>query len=131
MLEHANAQRLRGLFEAFKSKDLEAIAAAIPEEAVWRFPGRRGALAGEHRGREAIFGFLGRVASLTEGSFHAEIHDILANERWAVVLFRGHAERAGRVLDNPTCLRIRFEDGLIREIWEFVWDIDHVEEFWA
>ena len=46
MREHPNAVRIRGLFQAFRDRDLAAIQAEIPEQAVWHFPGRRGALAG-------------------------------------------------------------------------------------
>ncbi len=36
------------------------------------------------------------------------------------------------VLDNPTCLRLRLDpDGRIVEVWEFVWDLYHVDEFWS
>jgi len=36
-----------------------------------------------------------------------------------------------QALDNPTCLRIRFENGEVAEVWEFVWDLFHVDDFWS
>jgi ketosteroid isomerase-like protein len=129
--EHPNARLVRGLFAAFHARDLAAIRAAVPEDAVWHFPGRSGQLAGTHAGRDAILGFLARVAALTGGSFRLELDDVVANDRTAVALFRGRAERNGRMLDNPTCLRLRIEDGRIRELHEFVWDLHAVEAFWA
>ena len=131
MAEHPNALRIRELFAAFRAGDVAAIDAALAADVVWRFPGRRGKLAGDHRGRDAILQFLLSVASLTEGSFHLELIDVLANDRHAVALFRGHGTRAGRVLDNPTCLKMRIEDGQIAEVWEFVWDLFSVDEFWS
>jgi len=131
MAEHPNAIRIRGLFQAFRDRDLAAIQAAIPEQAVWHFPGRKGALAGSHRGRAAILAFLGQVVSLTEGSFRFEIEDVIAGDTSAVALFRGSGRRQGRTLDNPTCLRMRIRDGQIVEVWEFVWDLYAVDEFWA
>jgi len=129
--EHPNALRIRGLFQAFRDRDLAAIQAAIPEQAVWHFPGRQGALAGSHRGRDAILAFLGKAVALTEGTFRFEVEDVLANDGSAVAFFRGSGERKGRRLDNPTCLRIRIEDGQILEIWEFVWDLYAVDAFWT
>jgi ketosteroid isomerase-like protein len=130
--EHPNAVRIRELFAAFARADVAAIRATIPEHAVWRFPGRAGQLAGEHRGRDAILQFLTKVAALTGGTFHLDLVDVLANDRFAVALFRGHGERPdGRVLDNPTCLRMRLEDGAVVEVWEFVWDLYAVDEFWS
>ena len=99
---------------------------------MWRFPGRRGALAGEHVGRDAVFAFLGRVVALTDGTFDLDLVDVVAGDDRAVVLFRGHGTRPdGRVLDNPTSLVIRLQDGQAIEVDEFVWDLDHVETFWS
>jgi len=131
MSEHANAVRIRGLFQAFRDRDLAAIQAAIPEQAVWHFPGRQGALAGSHRGRDAILAFLGKVMALSEGTFRFEIEDVIASDASAVAIFRGSARRQGRTLDNPTCLRMRIQDGQILELWEFVWDLYAVDAFWA
>lgn len=130
MTEHPNAARLRALFAAFRATDLATILEVIAEDAVWHFPGRTGQLAGSHRGRDAILAFLLKVQSLTGGTFHLELIDVVANDARAVALFRGHAERDGRTLDNPTCLHVRMQDGRAAEIWEFVWDLEHVEAFW-
>jgi len=129
--EHPNAALIRDMFAAFKAADIATIRAMIPEHAVWHFPGRMGKLAGDHRGRDAILLFLMNVAALTDGTFRLELIDVLANDRQAVALFRGYAERSGRTLDNPTCLRMRIDDGQIVEVWEFVWDLFDVDEFWA
>ena len=129
--EHPNATLVRGLFAAFTRADLAAIQAVIPADAVWHFPGRRGQLAGAHAGREAILHFLLRVPELTGGTFRVDLIDVLANDRHAVALFLGRGTRDGKVLDNPTCLRIRLEAGRAIDIWEFVWDLEHVEDFWA
>lgn len=131
MSEHPNAQRVRELFDAFHRADVEKIIGSIPEDAVWHFPGRAGKLAGEHRGRDAILAFLANVQALTANTFHLEIIDVVANDRHAVALFRGHATRGEKTLDNPTCLRIRFENGRLSEVWEFVWDLYHVDDFWS
>jgi ketosteroid isomerase-like protein len=129
--EHPNAARIRALFAAFRGADLATIQATIPEDAVWHFPGRRGKLAGSHRGRAAILQFLMSVPQLTNGTFHLELEDVLANDTSAVAFFRGSGTRDGKTLDNPTCLRLRLADGQVVEVWEFVWDLFTVDEFWA
>jgi len=131
MNEHPNATRVRELFAAFERGDVAAIQALIPENAVWHFPGRKGKLAGTHRGRDAIFTFLLNVGALTNGTFHLDLVDVIANDRHAVALFTGSAQRNGKVLDNPTCLRMRIEGGQVVEVWEFVWNLYEVDEFWA
>jgi len=130
-MRHPNAQRIVELFAAFRSGDIAGISAMLADDVVWRFPGRDGALAGEHHGRDAVFAFLGKVMQLTEGTFHAELEAVVADDDWAVALFRGHGQRAGRTLDNPTCLKMRLEHGRIIEVSEFVWDLYDVDEFWA
>jgi hypothetical protein len=129
--EHPNATAIRRLFDAFKHADVTAIRDTIPEHAVWHFPGRVGKLAGTHRGRDAILKFLMNVGMLTGGTFHLDLIDVLANDDRAVALFRGHGERDGKTLDNPTCLAMRIDNGQVVEIWEYVWDLFHVDEFWS
>ena len=131
MNEHPNAKLLRTLFEALGRRDAAAAFACIAEDAVWRFPGRQGQLAGEHKGHAAIMGFLGKVMQLTGGTFHLEPKDVLASETRAAFLFRGAAEREGRTLDNPTCLVVEIREGKIVRFDEFVWDLYAVDQFWA
>ena len=132
MDSHPNVQRIRQLFQAFEQGDLVTIHEMIPTEAVWHFPGRQGKLAGTHSGRDAIFAFLMNVQALTNNTFQLDLIDVLANDAHAVALFRGHGSRNGRTLDNPTCLRMRLNArGQIVEVWEFVWDLYQVDEFWA
>jgi len=131
MAEHPNASVVRQMFQAFRDADAAAIQSVIPEDAVWHFPGHHGQLAGEHRGREAIFAFLLKVQALTNHSFHLDLIDVVANDDRAIAIFRGHGTRDGRTLDNPTCLHIVFKDGRIAEFWEFVWDLYSVDDFWA
>ena len=129
--QHPNAALAGRLLEAFRARDVGALARLFAEDAVWHFPGRHGLLAGDHRGHAGILAFLAKVPAATFGTFHLEPEDVLASDAGAVVLFHGRGERKGRRLDNPTCLRLRIEDGRIAELWEFVWDLEHVEAFWA
>jgi len=128
---HPHATLVHTMFDAFARHDLAAILAVVPEDVVWHFPGRRGRLAGVHRGRDAVLAFLARVEELTGGSFHLDLLDVTASDAHAVALFRGHGTRAGRTLDNPTALVIRIAAGRIVEVREFVWDLHHVDEFWS
>ncbi len=119
------------LFDAFARRDVAAAAAMIAEDAVWRFPGTNGALAGDHSGREAIFAFLFKVMELTGGTFHSERVALAGDERTAFLHFIGRAERNGKHLENPTCLMLVFDDGKLIEAREWVWDLAHVEDFWG
>jgi ketosteroid isomerase-like protein len=128
---HPNVERLRALFAAFRKGDIKTITDTIDDGAVWHFPGRRGKLAGSHRGRAGVMEFLMKVPALTGGTFRLELEDVLANDTNAAAIFRGSAQRGGKILDNPTVLRMKLKDGRVTEVWEFVWDLNHVEDFWA
>lgn len=71
-----------------------------------------------------------RATALTNGTFHLDLHDVVADDETAIAIFTCHAQRNGKILDNPTCLRMRLRDIKVIEFWEFVWDLEHVEEFW-
>jgi uncharacterized protein len=130
MAEHPNAALVRDMFRAFHDGDVATLQSVLAENAVWHFPGRHGKLAGVHRGREAIFSFLLSVQALTNHTFTLDLIDVVANDQRAVALFRGKAKRNGKSLDNPTCLLIRLDGGQVREVWEYVWDLFEVDEFW-
>ena len=85
MAEHPNASRIRELFAAFRAGDVAAIDGAIADDAVWCFPGRRGQLAGEHRGKDRIFSFLMNVQALTSGTFHLDLADVAASDEHAAI----------------------------------------------
>jgi ketosteroid isomerase-like protein len=87
--------------------------------------------AGEHKGHEAILGFLGKVMALAGGTFHLEPKDMLASESHAAFLFRGTGAREGRRLENPTWLVVEVRDGKIVRFDEFVWAVYAVDAFWA
>jgi ketosteroid isomerase-like protein len=129
--EHPNVTTIRNLFAALRERDAATIARLLPEDAIWRFPGRRGKLAGDHRGRESILRFLASVMTLTNGTFELKLEDVIGGDDHVIVLFTGHAQRDGKTLENPTCLRIEMRDGLPTEFREFVWDLDHVDDFWS
>jgi ketosteroid isomerase-like protein len=129
--EHPNVALVRRLVSGFRDGDLDSIDALIASDLIWHFPGHSGRLAGDHRGRDEVLQFLVDVVALTAGSFDFDVIDVLANDRRAIVLFRGRATREGRELNNPTCLSMKLRAGQIVELWEFVWNLYAVDEFWS
>ena len=128
---HPNAERIRELFAAFRRGDVTVISSVLDENVVWRFPGRKGKIAGEHRGRDGVFAFLGSVMQLTAGSFTLELENVIADDTHAVAFFTGHGAREGKTLRNPTCLKMRLSGDKVVEVSEFVWDLYDVDDFWS
>lgn len=113
-MEHPNAALVRDLFAAFDRGDVGAVVEAFAEDAVWHVPGRS-ALAGDHRGREAILGFLGKAIELGRGTLSLELLDVLASDTRAAQWRRLFAERDGRRIDVVEAIVHRIEGGRIVE----------------
>jgi hypothetical protein len=128
---HSNAVRVREMFAAFRRGDVTAISDVLDENVVWRFPGRKGKIAGEHRGRDGVFAFLAGVMQLTAGTFTLDLENVIADDTHAAAFFIGRGERDGKTLRNPTCLKMKLEGGKVVEVSEFVWDLYDVDEFWS
>jgi len=119
------------LFAAFSAQDDEAARQLIAEDAVWRFPGRDGQLAGDYHGADAIMGFLHKVRDLTDGTFAMQPEQMISEGDTVVLLFTGSGQRQGKTLSNPTCLVFKFAEEKLQEAREFVWDVRAVDAFWA
>src|SRR2546428_2280774 len=68
MFEHPNAALVERLYAAFDAGDRGALKKLIAEDAVWHVPGST-EISGDHRGHEAIFAYLAKLAELSGGRF--------------------------------------------------------------
>ncbi len=119
MDEHPNVELSRRGYAAFSAGDMETLTELIAEDAVWHVAGR-GALAGDYNGRDAIFGFFGKLVEKSEGTLQLEVHDILANDDHSVVLTRLTAGgSSGKSVDITTCDTAHIRDGQVVEFWSF------------
>ena len=125
-----NEKVVRRIFGAFAEKRGFALRDLFAPDAVWVVPGD-GAMAGVHRGREAIFRFLARLPKETGGTYSSQLVDVLTSDGRAAALYRASGERHGRRLDLDQVLLFRIEDGLVREVLALPSDPDAFEAFWA
>ena len=125
-----NEDVVRRIFDAFTRKQGFALRELFAADAVWTVPGD-GAMAGVHRGREAIFRFLARLSNETGGTYSSRLLDVLASDERAAALYRASGERHGRRLDLDQVLLFRLEDGLVREVLALPSDPAAFEDFWA
>src|SRR3954463_6676914 len=101
MTAEQNATLVRRGYEAFNSGDLATLAELVREDVVFYQPGSS-EVAGEHRGRHEVFGYCGRLAQHSEGTFRAEIEELYASDRHAVVVHHATGRRNGSALDTRT-----------------------------
>ena len=126
----ANQEVVRRIFGAFAEKQGFALRDLFAPDAVWVVPGD-GAMAGVHRGREAIFRFLARLPKETDRTYSSELVDVLVSDSRAAALYRASGERHGRRLDLVQVLLFRIEGGLVHEVLALPSDPAVFEAFWA
>ena len=125
-----NGALVRRIFEAFARKEAFALRGLFADDAIWRVPGRRGVMAGEYHGRDAIFRFLARLPKETGGTYGSTLRDVLASDDRAAALYTARGRRRGRELELDQVLLFRIEDGVVREVLALPSDPDAFEEFW-
>lgn len=130
MAEHPNVGLLRKGYDAFATGDMDTLRDLLAENIVWHVPGNN-ILSGDYEGRDAVFGFFGKLMEETGGNFRQEVHDILANDMHGVVLVDAHAERAGKTFDTHAVHVMHLENGETTEFWNFIEDTSKADEFWS
>jgi len=125
---HPNAALTRRVFDAF-GRDPKVIAAALSRDVIWRVPGNT-IMSGEYRGPREVVEFLRRTGIETDGTYRSRLHTVLANDDWAVAIYRAMGSRNGIDLDVDQALVIRCEDGRWKEITAVPLD-SAFDAFWA
>ena len=131
MTEHPNVEYARRGYAAFGSGDLATLSELIADDAVWHAQGV-GPLSGDYHGRDQVFGFFGRLAEETGGTFRLDVHDILANDEHTAVLATLTASRNGKSIEVPVVnVSHNDRDGKITEFWTSTTDPQAGLDFWA
>ena len=121
MAEHENAARLRAGYAAFSSGDMEALNEFIPEDAVWHVTGNS-ALSGEYKGRDAVYGYFGKLMETTAGTFKATLLHVVADDDHSVGMQRSEATINGKQVSTTDVLINREENGEAVETWIYFED---------
>src|SRR5947209_11730063 len=106
MTEHSNSEAIRRAYEAFNKGDVETLREMLAEDIVWHVPGRS-SLAGTYRGRDATLAYFGRMDELTEGSYHAELGDVVGNGELVVSIDRSSGRRGEVTYDETEVVVFR------------------------
>lgn len=124
-----NVEMARKGYAAFNDQDVETVASLLNDDAVWHVGGDS-MLTGEYKGKQKILEFFMQFGQVTEGSYRADIHDIVSNDEHTIVLGTQTATRKGanqsaRFVDiiHPD------EEGRVKEFWRFYEDQAVVDAF--
>ncbi len=129
-ISESDVATVRRFYGAFAARDFDTMRACFTPDAVWHLPGR-GAIAGDHRGWDAIHDdFLARTGPLSGGTLRAGLIDIAVGADHLVAVQHATAEVDGRRLDVTGCQLIRMRDGLIAQVQGHYSDQYAFDAFW-
>lgn len=125
-----NLEALQELYDALAAGDLGAVMGLLPDDVRAHVPGTS-QVAGEYAGREAVAGYVTRLAQLSGGTLRFDPHAVLADDEHGVALIRDRAERDDRVLDMNNVHVWHAGNGTLAEIWVYPADLRAWDDFWA
>jgi uncharacterized protein len=128
---HPNVERARRAYEAFGTGDMQAVGEFMADDILWHSGGTN-VISGDFRGKEAVFGFFGKLMQETGATFKTEVHDILANDEHGAVLVTNTAERNGKRIEwRAVNLSHSDGEGRVTEFWAFPENSQELDEFFS
>ncbi|WP_026537961.1 nuclear transport factor 2 family protein [Arthrobacter sp. 9MFCol3.1] len=125
-----NVELVRRGYAAFNSGDMATLSDMFAEDAVWHVAGS-GVLSGTKQGRDAVLAYFGELGARTQGSFQANLEDIVGGENYTVAIQHTRGENNGKTLDMATVITFVVRDGKITEGREFFEDTAKADDFWT
>lgn len=113
---HPNAGIVRAAFESYAAGDIDALARAFTDDAVWHVPGTN-RFSGLFAGREVA---MDRLRRMGEAGIETtlEVHDVVANDDHAVALVHLHVRNAdGQRYDQQQVQVWHMREGRCHEYW--------------
>lgn len=109
---------------------VEPMLTLLADDVVWHVPGRS-AIAGEHRGREAVRRYFELRRSRAAETFRVDVKSVLAEGDLVIQLADGSAEWEGRRSSWRTVGIFQVHGERIAEAWVVPFDLYDFDEIWA
>ena len=128
-LEQRNVELAKKGYEAFNESHIEDVLELLTDDVLWHAGGDN-PITGEYKGKDEVMGMLAKFGQLTEGTYEADIHDILASGDHTVVIGTYTATRHGRTHSARFVDVIHPDNtGKVKEFWRFFEDVAAEDEF--
>jgi ketosteroid isomerase-like protein len=119
--EHPNATLFRRGYEAFNNGDMDGVRETFDENIVWH-NGGRSRFSRDTHGIEQTLAFFLELTQASGGTFHLDVHDVIANDEHAIALVTSHLEVDGTKYDDLGSHVVHLKDGKVTESWFFAWN---------
>ncbi len=129
-MAHPLEQIIRDAYAAFGRGDVDGYLTACTGDFTFNVPGRSG-IGGAWVGRKGLHDLAAKVMTMSAGTFHEEVEDVLANDRHAVVLARHRFTREGSSKDYRTAHVYEIRDGKLAHCFEQPRDPAAFHEAWG
>ena len=125
-----NVELVRRGYTAFNAGDMATLSDMFAEDAVWYAAGS-GVLSGTKQGRDAIMSYFGELGARSQGSFQANLQDVVGGEKYTVGIQQTQAQGNGKTIDLATVITFVVRGGKIAEGREFFEDTAKADDFWT
>lgn len=112
------------------SGGVDGVRALLAEDVVWHVPGAS-AIAGEHRGVDAVLAYMDQRRRMMDDTFRVSVHGAAMVAGRVVQLAGGTAVRDGRAVTWETVGVFRVVDGRIVECWLVPFDQTAFDAIWS
>ncbi len=124
---HGDVETVRSLYDAYAAMDIGGIDGLLAEGYVMHVSGSH-PLSGDYTTKEAVWGYLGKVAETSGGKGGFDVHTITSDGQ-------GHAVAlvTGTIRDHvrPVVHVFHVRDGKITEFWDAYLDAAAEDQFWV
>ena len=124
---HASQARV---YAGGSADELRELRELLSDDVVWHVPGGS-AIAGEHRGIEAVLAYMDARRRIMDGTFRVTVHGAAMIAGRVVQLAGGTAVRDGREVAWETVGVFRVEGGRIAECWLIPFDQAGFDRIWS
>jgi uncharacterized protein len=132
--EHPNAALVRRFHELqgafYAGGPIGPLVDLIAEDIRWHLPGRS-AIAGDHRGRDAVLEYFKRRRELSQATFRLDVREIVASGEFVFQRVDGTVSHAGSSRSWETAAVLRVADDRIRECWLLPADQELFDDIWS
>jgi ketosteroid isomerase-like protein len=127
---HPNEELLRIGYQAVIENGITAVRDMFDDQIRWHVAGRH-RVAGDYHGKRGVEDFWQKLVDHSDGTFHMEVHDVLANDNHAVALIKDRGRPKGKPWENNSIHVWHIRNGKLTEFWRHPADPYIDDDLWS